>query len=56
MCNDLVPDMNDDILLPGTSTNSQTRGIAYNVVNKWPSGVIPYDISAITSKKKVLFT
>ena len=40
-----------DILLPAPFYRALGRGIAYNLVNKWPSGIVPYDISPITSKK-----
>jgi len=28
-----------------------SRGVAYNLANRWPSGIIPYDISAIIGEK-----
>jgi hypothetical protein len=37
----------DDMLFPNLPSKSMNRGVAYNQVNKWPSGIIPYDISAI---------
>jgi hypothetical protein len=39
------------MLFPKISSENLSRGIAYNQVNKWPSGIIPYDISAIISEK-----
>jgi hypothetical protein len=38
-----------DMLFPNLPSKSMSRGVAYNQVNKWPSGIIPYDISAITN-------
>jgi len=39
------------MLFPNVSSGSMSRGVAYNLANKWPSGIIPYDISAIISEK-----
>jgi len=39
------------MLFPNVSSGSMSRGVAYNLANRWPSGIIPYDISAIISKK-----
>ena len=41
----------DDMLFPNIPSKSMNRGVAYNQVNKWPSGIVPYDISAITGEK-----
>ncbi|CAF1480147.1 unnamed protein product [Adineta steineri] len=38
-----------DMLFPNLPSKSMNRGVAYDEVNKWPSGIIPYDISAITN-------
>ncbi|CAF1543449.1 unnamed protein product [Adineta steineri] len=38
-----------DMLFPNLPSKSMNRGVAYAEVNKWPSGIIPYDMSAITS-------
>ncbi|CAF1379247.1 unnamed protein product [Rotaria sordida] len=40
-----------DMLIPGFKSKSQLRGAAILTHNKWPNGVIPYDISAITDSK-----
>jgi hypothetical protein len=39
------------MLFPNVSSGSMSRGVAYNIANRWPSGIIPYDISAIISEK-----
>jgi hypothetical protein len=39
------------MLFPNLPPGSISRGVAVNSVNKWPSGIIPYDISNIISKK-----
>ncbi|CAF4969265.1 unnamed protein product, partial [Rotaria sp. Silwood1] len=39
----------DDILVPGPKSNAMNRGVAYNVANKWPNGIVPYDLSRITN-------
>ncbi|UJR17169.1 hypothetical protein I4U23_004065 [Adineta vaga] len=39
----------DDMLFPMPLNSMSYRGVAYNQVNKWPNGIIPYDISAITN-------
>jgi hypothetical protein len=42
------------MLFPYRSSETMSRGVAFNQVNKWPSGIIPYDISAIISEKHSL--
>ncbi|CAF3050423.1 unnamed protein product [Rotaria sp. Silwood2] len=39
----------DDILIPGPKSDAMTRGVAYNIANKWPNGIVPYDLSRITN-------
>ncbi|CAF1486185.1 unnamed protein product [Adineta steineri] len=38
-----------DMLFPNLPSKSMNRGVAYAEVNKWPSGIIPYNMSAITN-------
>ncbi len=45
---DLGGGFEGDMLLP---PKTSTRGVAINgAIRRWPNGIIPYDISAITSK------
>ncbi|CAF1122162.1 unnamed protein product [Rotaria sordida] len=41
--------LRDDILVPGPKSNVMNRGVAYNFANKWPYGIVPYDMSPITN-------
>ncbi len=40
----------DDMILPSFNRKSQVRGAAVLAIRKWPNKIIPYDISAISSK------
>jgi hypothetical protein len=40
-----------DMIFPdGFDPTDSSRGVAIHGNKQWPSGVVPYDISAITSK------
>jgi hypothetical protein len=39
------------MLFPNVLSGSMSRGVAYKLADKWPSGIIPYDISAIIGEK-----
>lgn len=43
----------DMIFPPGFNPKSSTRGVGFFGDRKWPNGIVPYDISAITGEYSI---